>query len=325
MTSAMQTYTTDGLSPRQRVEYWNDCIGNHITSIETRPVDVMSFGARLLAGSCGTVAIADATSTPACNRHAKSLLKQSTERAFLLHLQRCGESISAQDGREALLRNGDFTLCDSAREFYVDFRETHRILVVRIPEQELTRRLPHVEDLTCIRMPSEAGINGVVSGLIIRYWQLCRDELDPLLRQRISANTLDLLATAYSSMQRAAIAESSLIASRRLLIKEFIEQNLGMAELSPAIIARRFGYTKSYIHQLFRAEEESICHYIIRRRLEEAAKTLASDVFSSRTVGEIACDWGFNSLTHFGRAFKDHFSVSPREYRQGCREPAPRR
>jgi len=34
---------------------------------------------------------------------------------FFLHLQLEGDSISRQDGREALLSAGDFTLCDSTR------------------------------------------------------------------------------------------------------------------------------------------------------------------------------------------------------------------
>jgi AraC-like DNA-binding protein len=108
--------------------------------------------------------------------------------------------------------------------------------------------------------------------------------------------------------------------SRRLVIKEFIERHLNNAELSPSVIARRFGYTTSYIHQLFKGENESISHYILRRRLEGASKVLANDSFSNRPIGEIACDWGFNSLTHFGRAFKDQYGLAPTEYRRAFRK-----
>lgn len=319
MNSGIRTYTTEGLRPPKRVEYWNDWVGNHITSIETTPADLNAFNGRLLIGDCSAITIADAISTPACNSHAANLLKKSTDRSFLMHLQRVGASFNSQDGREILLRKGDFTLCDSARTFAVSFRNSHRILVVRIPANELERRLPHIENLTCIRMPKNQGINGVVSRLAQKYWTLCQEGLDPIMQDRIATNFLDLLATSYSDIHNIAVAESSLTASRRLLVREFIEQHLSDPDLSPSAIARRLGYTTSYIHQLFKAENESISHYIIRRRLEKASKVLADENFSSRTIGEIACDWGFNSLTHFGRAFKDQYGVTPSDFRHACR------
>ena len=113
-----------------------------------------------------------------------------------------------------------------------------------------------------------------------------------------------------------AVAETSLTASRRLLIKEFIELNLVNEWLSPSAIANRFGYTTSYIHQLFKGENESISHYIIRRRVEEASKSLADDSFDGRRIGDIAYSWGFNSLSHFGRAFRSRFGCTPSEYRR---------
>jgi AraC-like DNA-binding protein len=293
-----------------------------VTPIETRPAEVSSFNARLVTAKCGFVTIADASSAPMSATHTRRRAGQSTERAFLLHLQTGGESLNSQDGREALLRKGDFALVDSARCFNIDFRNSHRILVVRIPERELTRRLPQVENLMCIRMPCDGGINGAITDLILRYWGLCTAELDEQMQERISSNILDLLATAYARLHKVSIEESSLATSRRLLVKDFIEQHLSDLQLSPAFIAQRFGYTKSHIHQVFKAEQESISNYILRRRLEEAAKALASEQFRSRTISDIAFHWGFNSLTHFGRTFKLRFDLTPSAFRQARTGPA---
>lgn len=316
MASHIQTYTTEGLRPAARIEYWNDCIGRFITSIETTPANAKQYNSRMNVTDCGCVTMVDATSEPACNNHMKKLIAGSTERMFVVHLQKWGQSISSQDGREALLHPGDFTLCDTARQFDVSFVDPHRILVVCIPESELIRRIPHVEDLMCIPMPSDAGINGVVSNLINRFWELCDQDLNPKAKERISVNFLDLLATAYANTQNVAVMESSLTGSRRLLIKEFIEQHLVDESLTPSVIARHLGYSTSYVHQVFKVENESISHYIIRRRVEKASKMLADDEFAGKTIGEIAYAWGFNSLTHFGRVFKARFGCTPTEYRR---------
>lgn len=316
MESQIQTYTTEGLLPAARIEYWNDCIGRFITSIETTPANANTYNSLMNVTDCGCVTMVDATSEPARNQHMKRLISGSTERMFLVHLQKWGQSVSSQDGREALLTPGDFTLCDTARQFDVSFDDPHRILVVCIPENEMIRRLPNVEDLMCIPMASESGINGVVANLIYKFWELCDQDLARAAKERISVNFLDLLATAYSDSHRMAVAETSLTASRRLLIKEFIELNLVNEWLSPSAIANRFGYTTSYIHQLFKGENESISHYILRRRVEEASKSLADDSFDGRTIGDIAYSWGFNSLSHFGRAFRSRFGCTPSDYRR---------
>lgn len=316
MTARVQTYTTEGLLPAQRIAYWNDCIRYHVTPIETRPAERSSFGAQLVTAKCGFVTIADALSAPMSATHTPQRASQCTERAFLLHLQTGDESVNCQDGRQVLLRKGDFTLVDSARRFDIVFQKSHRILVVRIPEREMTRRLPQVENLMCIRMHHDRGINSIVANLILRYWGMCRADLDNRMQDRISSNLLDLLASAYSQQHDASIAESSLVTSRRLLIKDFIEQHLSDMRLTPAFIAERFGYTKSYIHQLFKPEQESISNYILRRRLQEASKALSDEAFRMRTISEIAFHWGFNSLTHFGRTFKLRFGVTPGEFRQ---------
>ena len=315
MQEQIRTYSTEGLMPADRLVFWNDCIGQFITSIETTPGDFDRYNSWLNVADCGAVTMLDATSEPACNSHAKKFVNSGTERLFVLHVQKSGESVSSQDGRDALLLPGDFALCDTARSFDVSFAEPHRILVVCIPEKELLRRVPNVEDLMCIRMPAESGINAIIGSLIDRFWNLCDQGLDQRMRDRISANLLDLLATSYSAVHSRSVAESSLLTSRRILIKEYIEQNLGDESLAPSMIADRFGYTPSYIHHIFKGENESISHYIIRRRVEEASKALADPRFDGRSIGEIAYSWGFNSLSHFGRAFKCRTGKTPSEFR----------
>jgi len=320
MQQEIQTYTTDGLVPTERIEFWNDCIGRFITAIETTPANARTYNSRMNVTDCGSVTMIDAVSEPACNNHIKRLINSATERMFVLHLQKWGESISSQDGKKALLKPGDFTLCDTARQFDVSFDEPHRILVVCIPEKEMLRRLPQVEDLMCIRMNKDDGINCVVGNLVDRFWELSASGLNLDARERLSVNFLDLLATSYSGIHTSSVAESSLTASRRLLIKDFIEQNLVDEFLSPTVIARRFGFSPSYIHQLFRGENESITHYVFRRRVEEASRTLADRAYNGKTIGEVAYSWGFNSLSHFGRAFKARFGCTPTEFRRGQRE-----
>ena len=78
--------------------------------------------------------------------------------------------------------------------------------------------------------------------------------------------------------------------------------------------------TARYLHHLFTAESETVTQYIQRRRLEECARALVAAPVRGRLVTEIAFDYGFNSLTHFGRVFRHQFGLTPSEYRRTARE-----
>jgi AraC-like DNA-binding protein len=51
----------------------------------------------------------------------------------------------------------------------------------------------------------------------------------------------------------------------------------------------------------------------------ECARALIAAPVRGRLVTEIAFDYGFNSLTHFGRVFRHQFGLTPSEYRRGAR------
>jgi AraC-like DNA-binding protein len=55
--------------------------------------------------------------------------------------------------------------------------------------------------------------------------------------------------------------------------------------------------------------------YILRRRLEECARQLASSLRRGQTITEIAFASGFNNVAHFTRVFRQQFGVTPRQYR----------
>lgn len=316
---AIETYTTTHLPPGQRIEFWNDWIGSYFSSIETSPSEPKKYNASLLVGRCGDLTIAEAESTPAVNNHPEHLIAGVGHRNFLLHLQTAGTSTTSQGGSHAVLRKGDFTLCDNTRPYSVSFSSSHRILVMRIPEYAMINRLPDVERLMCIPMACNSGVNNMVSRFISRFWRLCQQGIDPAIEGRLANNVLDLLATSFADSRRVMARESSVQVSRRLMVKDHIEQNLGSPDLGPTSIAGKLGYSTGYLHQIFKGESETISQYIIRRRVQESARMLADPQFATRSISEVAYGYGFNSLTHFGRVFKEHFGASPSEYRSQTR------
>jgi AraC-like DNA-binding protein len=99
-------------------------------------------------------------------------------------------------------------------------------------------------------------------------------------------------------------------------ILDYIESHLGDGDLSPTRIAAALRMTPRNLHDLFASEGETVARYILRRRLEESVRALSCVPPRQRTLTEIALDLGFGSVTHFGRAFRRCYGMTPSEYRR---------
>ncbi len=276
-----------------------------------------SFGNMLQVGG---LRIAEVCSPPEVVRYDSPLAEDPSEALFFLVLQLEGTSVHRQDARDAKLSPGDFTICASTRPYEITRTAPGRSLVLVIPDNLMRRHLTCPDDVVAVRMAGHRGMTGVLADFIKRFW-LCRtDAADPAVALRMSYTLLDLIAAAYSVSPHARHEQSSLVAAHRVRIISYIEAHLRDAHLSPVTVARACKITPRYLHHLFTAESETVTQYIQRRRLEECARALIAAPVRGRLVTEIAFDYGFHSLTHFGRVFRNQFGLTPSEYRRAARD-----
>jgi AraC-like DNA-binding protein len=115
----------------------------------------------------------------------------------------------------------------------------------------------------------------------------------------------DLLSSQPSQSQRSV--------SKAHQARHLIERSLSVS-LSLSQLAKRVFVSPDYLRKMFRSEfGETITHYILRRRLELAAKLLLT---TPLLVKEIAVRSGFQTEYYFSRAFRKAQGVSPTQYRK---------
>jgi AraC-like DNA-binding protein len=312
----LETFSTAELPPHRRLEYWNDLTGSAFTPLVTDPVDRRAFVGRLTRTQVGEIRMAEARSDPAIVRHSRQHVARSREAIFMLFLQLDGVSINRQQGRESVLRYGDFHLLDSSRPYEVSFQQSNRMLVLSIPHPDLARRMPNPESLVAIPMSGRNGVAGLLSSLLCNFWQQRRTGDETFLSPRFSEAILDLVASAYASINAAVPAGSSIAIARREQIRSHIETHLHDPTLTPGSVAAAVHLSPRRLHQLFEADGETVGAYILRRRLEECARAMADASQRSRTVTEIAFLHGFNNASHFGRVFRERYQSTPSDYRR---------
>jgi AraC-like DNA-binding protein len=99
-------------------------------------------------------------------------------------------------------------------------------------------------------------------------------------------------------------------------LKAYIESHLADPGLSVDSIANACGMSVRSAQRAFALDASgSVSKYIWMRRTDQCAAALRDSGESHRQITTICYSWGFNSSSHFSRAFKSQYGVSPRYYR----------
>jgi AraC-like DNA-binding protein len=318
MVTQIYSFSTVGLDPHRKLDCWNEQATESIAPLVSDPADARSFNGTITRATIGDMTLTDIRTDPQIVRHSRVHVARTRNSTYFLQLQMEGESINRQDGREALLKPDDFSLCHSARPYEIVFPTVNRMLLLGIPDAKLHRHIACPEGLVAIPMEASSGVRALLSKFVRNFWVECTQQLDDAAANRVTEAILDLLGAAYADIPRAHANCSSLTAAHRIRIINYIEAYLRDPDLTPTRIAAACKMTPRYLHHLFSDQDETVARYILQRRLDACARALLSDAQRNRTVTAIAFDHGFNSPTHFGRAFRAKFGKTPQEFR---REP----
>ncbi len=311
----IEARSTAGLAPPQRIEYWNDIAAQARSPSVWHSEDAPRFSGRLRRTRIDDFAVTEVCVTPSIVRHGAQHVARTQDALFALKLQIDGESVTRQSGREAKLSAGDFTLCDSLRPYEMLCAVDNRVLVLAIPEILLRRHVASPEKLTAVAMCGRTGTSGLLSGFLLTLWRQFPEGTDPLVTPHIGQAVLNLLAGAYAAAPPAHSARPSMAALHRVRILAHVEKHLADPDLTPARIADACHIKLHYLRKLFAEEDETLVKLILRRRLEECARSLSADGRDHRTVTDIAFALGFNNATYFGRVFRERYGLTPTQFR----------
>jgi AraC-like DNA-binding protein len=311
----LESFSTEGLPPQRRLEYWNALHDKALTPTVTDASDLETFAPSLIRTRVADLWVGQICSSPAVVHHAREHVARTRAAMFFLKIQLQGNCGLSQDGREARLEAGDFGLLDSTRPFHMTFDGPDKAVVFGIPEALLRRQLAQPERLVALRMRYAENLNGVLSDFARSLWRQCALNVEGAGTNLASA-LLNLTAAAYDKLAGTHAMGSAHLEAMRLRVIHHIEKHLGDCELSPQSIAAMLATSSRYVHSIFTRGDETLSRYILRRRLEESARLLASAAQRSRSVSAIAFDYGFASSTNFGKVFREHYGMTPTEYRQ---------
>jgi len=312
-------FSTDSVPARERLPYFRESFGRSIVRLELGPYDdrPLRWSATLHEFD-GLAVISGRTNGHICRRTQPLLTDGNDDFFFATNLSGC--SLPSQVGREFRMEAGAAVLLSSCDVGAKDFPLPTEFLTLRIPRRLLNRMTTNAEDALARPIPAETE----ALRLLVDYVRLSLKSrlASPELRRLFTAHVHDLVALTLGATRDAAnIAYArGMRAARLQAAKAFIARNISRADLSAKTAAVHLGVTPRYVHLLFETEGLSFNKFVVGRRLVRAYEMLLDSRRPDGTITAIAFTSGFNDLSHFNRAFRRRFGMTPSEVRHTGRD-----
>jgi len=323
---ALATVSTDQVRPQERTAFWTELIWHMLGRLRSETFGDENFHGRMVHGEVGSVKMCRLSAGRHRVVRTPDLIRQDDRGYLKLVVQLEGSTWFEQNGRKTLLAPGEWSIYDTMKAYSVSNTSPIEQLVLLVPREKVLTERMKADELMVQRYSARAGIGRLACDLMGAAF----DEIPgstPQSAEAIGDAITQLLR--HSLLERSGIATD--LSHREALrdrIKAYIVRNLRDPGLSIDQIATTFRCSKRNLHKAFSHDGATISEYIWRLRLERCRDDLLSPSCAWKSITEIAFSWGFNSSTHFSKAFREAFGSPPRLYRlrenQGSfRSPAP--
>ncbi|MGW3071719.1 MULTISPECIES: AraC-like ligand-binding domain-containing protein [unclassified Kitasatospora] len=305
--------STASLSASDRADVWHDAVSHAFVPMAVDFLEEEPSPGEITGHRLGPVRISRVQAGPQMVTRTRRLIADGDSPTLILSLQERGVALKEQDGRETLIRPGGFSLTDTSRVFRKRIEEEFAFTSFQFPRAELDVREKDLRALTATTFDGAEGSAALLAGYLR---QMTREAagLDEAVGRRAAATALDLLALLVDDRAGLVRPQGSRTAASLERVKDHILRNLRDPDLSPSTIAEANFMSVRFLHKLFQQEDLTVGGWIRTQRLERCSRDLLRPMAAELGVAGIARRWGFANSSHFSRAFRDAYGMTPRDW-----------
>jgi len=234
---------------------------------------------------------------------------------FVKVLWQLGGSSDVEQGRNrATLEPGQWTLCDSAREYSIGLGRGAHLLVLLTPRSQWTAGSAAMNLLSGRRLArgGPAQLAAAAIATLLRDVVYLDLESERTLHDSVVALLERALALEMEPHKHDTRRTRADLLPR---IQAYIRQHLGDRSFTAEKIAGAFGVSRRSVYNAF-AESGATPHaYIQNARLDLAGRLLNQSGPGKTSIAEVGRLCGYPDAAHFSRAFHAHHGVPPRLWR----------
>jgi AraC-like DNA-binding protein len=308
---------TPNHSAGDRIDFWREMILRLFADVEIGAVGTPDFFGKVKSQKCDLLRISDVSAAAqAVNRRHLQPRSRDEDKYFAVLMLQGTESLE-QDGNRTIIGPGDFAVYDATRPHQLSFTDDWRQIIVSVPRTSLDQRVMHMERRIATRVSTDTP-----TGRVMRmFLQSIAGQIGAFTSAEmasLSEAATNVITLAMGNLHPLDAEHSRCKTLTLMRVKMFVNDHLRDPALSVSQVTSALGLSSRYVNRLFEAEGLSLMRYVLRRRLDRCAMDLVSPSQAARRISEIAFAWGFNDLSHFGRAFREAHGCSPSEWRESA-------
>jgi len=252
------------------------------------------------------------TSASRFDRNQRAIARSGID-DILVTVYLSGSFTSEVDGRVSVVEANEIAFFDLTRPFSIESRQPIHNIALHIPRRRLAALMPAMTDIHGFVLRQ-----GATKQLLLAHLRACVEEaprISTAESQAVSDATLQLVVAGLQSAKRQAAGSAAHVGLASLTdMTDFIEEQLGRADLGPEVLADEFSLSRATLYRLFEPLG-GVAAFILDRRLNRALQAITAPHAAHLRLKQLAHELGFAHPTSFTRAFKKRFGMPPHEVR----------
>ncbi|ANB72100.1 AraC family transcriptional regulator [Paraburkholderia phytofirmans OLGA172] len=307
-------WSTLGVAPADKTDAWESVLSNSYRDWHVPCRLPATFYANVKRHDFGGAELVETVCDPCSGQRLRAQMRRDDELFVGIQLTTEGrERFKIGDtGAEAV--SGDLLVwrTDLAVQFEV-LERLHKMTLM-VPWSLLRERMPERKSPPVGgKIESRTGVGCLLAVHLLALSNQITT-LDSRLKGSVSRSTLEFIGIALSDLQPSASFDAS--ASMLSRVHDYVLDHLQDEDLTPARIAEANRISLRYLHMLFHHSGATVSGWIQDKRLSKCRDALTDSAYSRQRIADIAYRWGFSSTSHFSRAFKEKFGMSPGDVRK---------